>query len=264
MEDDEMASLAVDERLRALGSANDEASEGDDTEEVEHEGQTYRIPSALKGAFLASADHARKSQELEAARAQLDQRAQGLQGQMSDRARLHLLDDQVEMFEGADWEAIAEESPERAQVLWRQFLETRAARDSFADALSHQEEQGRLQAERERAAQLEETGRVLSREIEGWSPEVAAKLVEYGKAFGVTLEELRQVADPRIWKVLHRAHQGEELLKQREAARQAERTQAVRPAVQISGGAFGSGGVRDELGTGDWMKRRNDQVSRAR
>jgi hypothetical protein len=102
---------------------------------------------------------------------------------------------------------------------------------------------------------MAETGATLQREIEGWSPETAAKLVDYAQAFGVTLEELSQMADPRLWKVLHKAYQADQA-SQGEAA---QRAQTVRPAVLVSGAAAGGGGVRDELATREWMRRRNEQ-----
>ena len=69
---------------------------------------------------------------------------------------------------------------------------------------------------------------------------------------------------PRLWKILHRAQLGDEAAKQRETTRQTEQLQAVRPAVQISGAGASRGGVRDELGTREWMQRRNDQALRGR
>jgi hypothetical protein len=114
------------------------------------------------------------------------------------------------------------------------------------------------------AEQLMQTGKILASEIDGWSPEVATRLVEYAAAFGVTLEELREVADPRLWKILHRAHLGDEAAKRQETTRQAEQLQAVRPAVQVSGSGGAGGGVRDEMATREWMRRRNDQALRAR
>jgi hypothetical protein len=111
---------------------------------------------------------------------------------------------------------------------------------------------------------MAETGRTLQREIEGWSPEVANKLVEYAKAFGVTLEELSQMADPRLWKVLHRAYQADQAGQQEGAAGRVAQAQAVRPAVLVSGAAAGGGGVRDELATKEWMARRNAQMTKGR
>ena len=48
------------------------------------------------------------------------------------------------------------------------------------------------------------------------------------------------------------------------AAKTAAQAQAVRPAVTISGSAAGGRGVRDELGTKEWMQRRNDAVRKGR
>ena len=111
---------------------------------------------------------------------------------------------------------------------------------------------------------MAETGRTLQREIEGWSPDVAAKLVEYAQAFGVTLEELHQAADPRVWKILHRAYQADQAGHRDGAAMGAEQVQAIRPAIGVRGGGAAGGGVRDELGTKEWMKRRNDQMRKGR
>jgi hypothetical protein len=93
---------------------------------------------------------------------------------------------------------------------------------------------------------------------------VAAKLVDYAKAFGVTHEELTQMADPRLWKVLHKAYQADCAMRDEGAASVQAKAQAVRPAVTVTGSAAQSGGVRDELATKEWMKRRNDLVRKGR
>jgi hypothetical protein len=264
---DDTTEMAVREDVRAVDPELAEA-----TEEIEHEGQIYKIPSALKGAFLMNADYTRKTQELADHRRSLDgqrrafeQKAGLMQATAEDRARLAMLDEQLVELEGVDWESYAEQDPEGAQALWRRYQQLDQARERFAWSLAKLEDDSRLAAERDLAEQMAEAGRVLSKEIEGWSPEVAAKLVEYAEAFGVTLDELRQVADTRLWKILHRAHAGEQMIREQEAARNASQVQAVRPAVQVSGGQAAAGGaVRDELGTKEWMRRRNEQAMRGR
>lgn len=243
----------------------------DATEEVEHQGQFYRIPKALKGAFLMQADYTRKTQELADHRRALDQdrraletRAETAHANIADRAQLHLLDQQLEMYATVDWDALAQGDPAQAQALWGQFQQTREVRDRYAWALAHHEHQAQLQAERDTAAQLVETGRVLSQKIEGWSPEIAAKLVEYAGAFGVTLDELREIADPRLWLILHRAHLGDEAAKQQAAGRNLAQAQAVRPAISVSGSAAPGAAVRDEMATAEWMRRRNEAARRGR
>src|SRR5437588_654600 len=67
----------------------------------------------------------------------------------------------------------------------------------------------RLQAGGEAAERMAQTGQVLQREIDGWSPELAGKLVDYAQGHGVSLDELGAADDPRVWKILHRAWQGD-------------------------------------------------------
>jgi len=258
----------------AIGGQYDLGAEGqpsdlDDMVQVEHEGQIYAIPVALKDSFLTNADHERKAQELAAHARDLDARRRGVaqevelaeQG-LADRAQLHVLDLQLAAYDDVDWRSLAEGDPQRAELLWRQFQLTQAARADLAQAVAQRHDQRRLDAERKRAAQLAEAGQVLTREIEGWSPDVARKLVEYAAAFGVTIDELREVADHRLWRILHRAFQGDEQSKRQAASQSAAQAQAVRPAVMVAGAAAASGGVRDELGTGEWMRRRNSQLAR--
>lgn len=266
--EDELAraeDLGLDDGPMLPDDFEDEAPE--ETWELEHEGQVYAVPMALKGAFLRQADYTRKTQELaehrravEAERAALAEHSRTAGQASSDRLRLAALDHQLEEFADVDWDAFAGEDPQGAQRLWARYQELGHAREQLAYAVTHHEERGRLSAAREAAERMAETGRTLQKEIDGWSPDVAAKLVDYAQAFGVTLEELSQAADPRLWKLLHRAYQADQSA-QGEAAAKA---QAVRPAVLVSGAAAGGGGVRDELGTREWMARRNEQMRKGR
>lgn len=277
MEDQDPILAAGDEPVRAEDSdmetdepAGDEdelAAEPEEVFEIELDGQVYEIPSALKGAFLRQADYTRKTQDLaeqrralEAERQALAEQAQLGAGASRDRVRLAVLDEQMEELVGVDWQAFAAEDPQGAQTLWSRYQDMGRARQELARALAHADEREQLKAARAAADRMAETGRKLAEEIDGWSPDTAAKLVEYAQAFGVTLEELGQMADPRLWKLLHKAWRADQAGAQDAAAR----AQAVRPAVQVAGAAAGSGGVRDELALKDWMARRNEQMMRGR
>ncbi|THD80628.1 MAG: hypothetical protein E7812_07820 [Phenylobacterium sp.] len=238
----------------------------DGTCEIEHEGQTYEVPRALQGAFLRHADYTRKTQELahhrralEAERAAVAQQAQAVAGASQARVHLAALDHQLAGFRGVDWKAYAQQDPQGAQALWRRVQGLAQARGHAAQAVTQHEHGQRLQAEREAAEAMAETGRVLAREIPGWSPELASKLSDYAISQGVTLEELKAASDPRIWKVLHKAFRAEHGARGDAAAE----APVVRPAVQVSGAAT-AGGVRDELATKEWMRRRNDQLQKGR
>lgn len=239
----------------------------DDTFDLELDGQVHTLPGALKGAFLRQADYTRKTQELAEHRRALDGERQAVAAQAGahaaasqDQVRLAALDHQLGEFQGVDWEAYAAQDPQGAQALWGRLQGLSQAREQLAYAVTHHAQRQELQAAREAAQRMAQTGVQLSREIEGWSPEVAGKLVEYAQAFGVTREELGQMADPRLWKLLHKAQQADQA-SQGEAQAQAR---AVQPAARIGGGGAGAAGVRDELATKEWMRRRNDQMARGR
>lgn len=215
----------------------------DDAYEVEHQGQVYRVPSALRDLVEAGVNHAQGAAEQAAHRADLEAHAERVGASLADRAQLHLLDHQIAGFEGVDWPGLGASNPEQARALWDQYQQAQQLRAHYAEALTHADHQAQIEADRQSAAEWLKTGQELSRTIEGWSPEVATKLVKYAGAFGVTLDELREIADPRLWRILHRAHAGDEAKSAKAKASDVEKLAAVRPAVRVSGGAAGPAGV---------------------
>lgn len=258
---DEPTLPGADADLRAQPGAPEPE---DDLDEVEHQGRVYRLPRALSETLSLGADHAARTKELEQHRAAVAERAETLEATLETRARMHAAETQLAAYQGVDWEALSREAPARAQTLWSEFQALAHAHERLGWALERRQDQARVQAEQDLARRLTETGRTLAREIEGWSPEVASRLVDYAAAFGVSLDELREIADPRLWRILHRAHEGETALKAQAQARQAAEAKDLRPAVTFSGQAPPPGTVRDDLATADWMRRRTEQTRRAR
>lgn len=266
----------ADPRLLAMG----QDPEADAIEEIEHGGQFYRLPRALKAQLMANIDHESAAQAVAAERRTLAERAKMMEleaelasASAQDRAVLIALEQQLAQFEGVDWQALSQQDPQLAQALWSQANDVAQAREAYGQALAQQDEMARAAAGERARIELEETGRVLAGQIEGWSPEVAAKLVEYAQAFGVTLEELREVADPRLWMILHRAQQGEAALQAQTAPQPSLQPSLqpspqpaiqVRPAVQVGGGSAPASAVRDDMGAAEWMRRRNAQAMAGR
>lgn len=253
-----------DAALEGAALASDGLAPEPEMFELELDGEVHTLPAALKGAFLRQADYTRKTQDLAEQRRALEaeREAVGREGALAraenrDRLRLMALDEQLGAFEDVDWEAYAQQDAQEAQALWGRYQEMAAARDQLAYAVAHADERRELRAAREAADAMAAVGARLREEIEGWSPEVAAKLVDYAQAFGVTLEELARAADPRLWKLLHKAWRADQAGEAAAGAAAAD----LRPAVMLAGGG-GGGGVRDDLGAKEWMRRRNDQLSR--
>ena len=253
-----------DDAVRAEDSTAALSPPDDDTFELEVDGQVHTVPAALKGAFLRQADYTRKTQELadhrralEAERAALAEHAEAAHHALNHSAHVAALESQLASLDDIDWRELAHADPERAQALW-------ALRNEYAAAMAHHADRAELHAQREAEARMAQAGQVLAREIDGWSPETAARLVDYAQTHGVSLEELKVADDPRVWKILHRAWLVDQAHHKDRVEKGAQQAQAVRPAVVVSGGAAGSGGVRDELATKEWMQRRNEAVRKGR
>ena len=108
------------------------------------------------------------------------------------------------------------------------------ARAEAVQKLQEAENTRGLEAQQSRAKQIEETQAVLMRDIKGWSPEVATKLHNYAiKSLGFTPQEMGQVTDARIVKLIHKAYVGEALTNKPAAKQQV----AAKPATVIKGNA---------------------------
>jgi len=116
-------------------------SHADDTDEVEHDGQKYRVPKALKGAFLMHADYTRKTQEVAEQRRALDERqstigqqAQLLQEHAQDISRLIALNDQLAQFDKVEWGGLRQSHPEQAQDLWFSYTQPQSILGNLLNA----------------------------------------------------------------------------------------------------------------------------------
>ncbi len=82
---------APEETDAAEAPAPDDDDDGDGLVEVQHEGKTYTVPTALKGALMRHADYTRKTQELAQHRRALEAGHQALQ-QAAEAHGAHLAD----------------------------------------------------------------------------------------------------------------------------------------------------------------------------
>lgn len=242
----------------------------EDTVEVEYEGQKYAIPKALKPALMMHADYTRKTQEiaeqrraLEAQQQQLVQQAQLQQEHLQTVAKVVALDDQIKQFEQVDWTALSTHDPVKAQQLWMTYSQLKDSRADMLGQLQQREQQHALEAQQRLAKQIEESNAILARDIKGWSPELAGKLRDFAiEKLGFTPQELGQVTDARIVKLLHRAYVGDQLVaKQMGAATQA--VPQVKPVPTVGSNAP-AGKDPSRMSTDEWMQYRNEQLRKQR
>jgi len=234
--------------------ALDPYGEGD-TAEVEHQGKTYRIPKALKPALMMQADYTRKTQELAESRRALDAerqahaqdsqaRDQFLQAHQADVARHTVLSHELAAYGDVDWQGLQAQDPQRAAELWQAYNALQAERAALGEGLAFARQQQEIVGRQAFVQAVDHCQAVLAREIEGWSPQAGAELGEFGQqVFGFSADELNQVTDPRMIKVLHLARLGQQAQQQSSRARRIADGQRTAPARTLKGqsGRFAPG-----------------------
>jgi hypothetical protein len=256
--------------------AEDEES-GDDTAEIEHEGQMYRVPKALKGAFLMHADYTRKTQDVAEQRRALAERDQSLQRRaqvhyehLADVGRVLAHNEALAPFEQIDWQALRISNPQQAHALWSQYVHMRMGRDAALTQLQTKLAHRQQADAADTASRVAESRAVLSRDIKDWSPELYDKLKEFGiREFGFTPHEVASAIDPRLIKMLHRAMIGDQIMKKATATARAAEHDGVKPLPQVGNSASATrwdpaNKVSDKASTAEWMKRRNEQIRTAK
>ena len=267
LEDDAEDDGEGDSPAPAADPADDPAD--GDLEDVEFDGRTFRVPQALKGALMMHADYTRKTQEVAAHRQDLEQRAealaqhaQAMEASFHDRARLVLIDQTLAGHEDLDWDAWEAQDPQGSHALLRQHIQLKEARAELSARLRRDEDEQALSQQRSRAALAQEGHAVLSRDIPGWGADLQAKLAQAGQdEFGFTAEELSQVLDPRLIKLLHAAWEGRRSQAEFSQAQRHLRAQTARPANQVGGNAQAARDPK-RMSTEDWMRHRNDQLKK--
>lgn len=245
--------------------ADPDGQDPDDLVQVEHEGQTYAVPAALKGALMRHADYTRKTQALAGQRRALaaghealQQAAEAHGAHLAEVARIIALGDQIAHLQGQDWGAMQQRNPAGAQQLMHQLFQMRQAHDLAASQFAHKQQVQAFAQQRQRAQQVEQAKAMLAARLPGWSPQHAARLAQFATSQGLRPEEIEAISDPRLILLLHHAWRGHQAGQQQAAGQKLAQVQAVRPAVQVGGGSAPQDPNR--MSTDDWMRHRRGQV----
>ncbi|ALN73538.1 hypothetical protein [Aureimonas sp. AU20] len=262
----------------------------DEFEEIERNGKKYRIPAALKGELMMQADYTRKTQEVAAARKELEthqaaveqqrqmmtQQAEMQHANIQDFARLVNLNDQLAQYEQVDWAAYEKQDPFAANAAWREYHQLEKARNNLAGELHHKQQQAQqdhqrrtLEAQQSSRAEIakraEETMKVLTSKVPGWNQEVATEVSSYAmNVSGYSQDELvNAVGDPRAFILLHKAMSYDKAMaKAADRAAKARQQEAVAPLTTVPRGNTSPAptGLDDRLSADEWARRRNEQV----
>lgn len=272
---DEAHAQGDDQQLDDDGNPVTEEAE-DDSEEIEHEGEKYRVPKALKESFLRQADYTRKTQEVaearrtvEARHADIQQQAETVQALRIEYGKVHALESQVEAFEKLDWAGLRIEDPDSARLYYDQYREAKDSLRDARDGLTQKEQEHAEQQRTNSARQLQETWGELTKDIPGWNADSARQVADFAREkFGVRPEELRNV-DARTWKIMHAAQTAtaelDKIKSKTTTAQRTEKVAGVQPAKTVGAKASGyKPGLDDSLPIEEWNRRRQAQLAKAR
>lgn len=258
-----------DYESEAEGLENEHPEDDEDDLEEELDGLKVRgkkeAIERLKGERLMQADYTRKTQEvaeqrkaIEAEREQVAQARQFEQQNLDIVADIRAVDRQISQLQQVNLAQLSEADPLKAQQLMVQLQQLQTFRGQAANALAQRQAQFQQWSQQEAARQLVEGRQVLQREIPGWGPELAAKLVEYGKSRGYSEAQLGNVSSPNFVIDLYRSYQFDTA---RKKASQRPQQVQEKPVTRVQASSKSRGVVDpDKLSTDEWMKWRNSQI----
>lgn len=290
-EDEEVSSDTDPEELELQEAGEDEGEEdqededqdvdendtdGDpELEDYEFEGQTYKVPSALKPQLMMNADYTRKTQEVAEERKALKGREEALNQQaetqralIGDYAQLHNINNELHQLQNTDWQKLKAEDPFAPQEVMLRIQQLQNDQRRVAAGIQHKEHQRTVAAQQETAKREQKFQESLINEIPGWSNDLGTKLTNFASAtYKVSADELTNIRDVRFVKLLRDAKEGQELKermqKQKLAAKKPKPKPDAKPLAKPSAKGRGSAkkGLSDDMSAEEWAAMRNKQVA---
>lgn len=257
-----------DTEVQTEGSPEDqsETEAPDDDEEVEYEGNKYKVPKELKDALLRQADYTRKTQavadkdrELDRREQEFQQRSEVQQRHIQDYAQLHALDNELQRYQKIDWQTLIDQDPVEAMKLDRQYRTLSENRMGVVQRIQEVEAQQQFQRQQEYAKAMESGHEVLKREIPGWSQDKAKEIREFAvKELGIAEKQISSLIDPKAVLALHYARIGYQTLKQ--AAQKPKVTTEAKPIQKVSSKRDTAKIDPDKLSADEWVQWREKQL----
>lgn len=242
----------------------------DDSEEIEHDGQKYLVPKALKDSFLMHADYTRKTQDVAAQRTALEaERTQFQQlssAEINAHATVLAIDRSLKEYSEIDWRSWFQRDPASAQAAKLDFDELKEQRQQAVGTYQQARNTRTEQEQQDTAKRLQQGQAELARDIPGWGSEKASALLDFGhKHYGFDRAELNAISDPRLIKVLHAAFEHVQSSAKQQTVAKVQAQAAVKPAAKVGGGALpATSKLDDRTSTDAWMKARQQQVVKKR
>ena len=220
--EDDQVEASVEESADGADSAesSDEPADTQDDgeEETEYEGKTYKLPKELKDALLRQKDYTQKTQEVAEKRRAADQLAEQVkfqaefqQAHFQKAVEVQGLESQLQQYAQVDWAELAQSNPAQYLMLDRQQRALQEALNKGKAEIQHLAHDHAAKAQELRRQAQARCIEEVRKDIPNFGPELLKSIDETGRQFGFSGEELAQVADPRVVRVLHAAMQYQKL-----------------------------------------------------
>ena len=236
---------------------------------IEYDGQEFEVPPVLKDAFMRQSDYTQKTQtvaeqrkSLEAQAAALTQQQELQQQTFEDVAHVKAIDQQIEQYNALNWPELYQQDVGQAATLDHQKRESENQRQQTINRLNQNQAKA-LESQRVEHARMREEGqKVLSKEIDNWTPELAQTIAAYGVSQGLNEQAVASIIDPVHVKLIDKARRYDELVAKQKAA--APKAEPPKSAVKVKGKRAAVTKDPDKMSTEEWLKMRNSQVEKRR
>jgi hypothetical protein len=174
--------------------------------------------------------------ELRELKAKAEARAEANEAELTARAQLTHVNQEMKRFEAYDWQAYLlhkQDDPYAAQEAWDYKQHLSQQKTHLEGEIQNQQTIRSQETQQEFAKRVEETRQFAMKEIEGWTPEMDQKLLEFAQSMEIPEDSIRSNLNPVFYKLLHRAWIGEQTLSRKPAAAKQPQQQA-KPTSKIA------------------------------
>lgn len=209
----------------------------DDSEEIEFNQKQYKLPKDIAVAVKdMQKDYTVKTQSLAEQRKTFESQAQFHQAHIQEIAEVVALNKQLDEFKKVDLFALSEQDPVKAQQLMFYKSGLEEQRNMLAQSISQKQQSLALEKQQEIAKRIEESESVLRRDIKDWSPELEGNLQQFAVSkLGFDVDDVKSSkADPRLYKLLHLAYVGNQLIQKQPA--KPKIVQQAKPVTTLKSG----------------------------
>ena len=184
-------------------------TESGDDEEVE------MTPEEMQKSVMLEKDYRRKTTELSRQRETLQreveakvetERQQYVQNlDLVQKALVRAINPE---FQGIDMNKLAEDDPAKYVQVSNRMTQVGQLMQAIQQEQARVNAENQQKSEKETAAKIQEAREVLHREIPGWNDTLYQDLLKTGvNTYGLSMDEVGNVIDPRSIKILHDAYQ---------------------------------------------------------